>query len=382
MSLSLTCTAFAVTTRPIRIYSIVVLSRLIQDRKEFEKHLKDHRNRIQEVVWHGLDLESLMRDPVMWKSLLRQACMSSVVASVVRDPNLLWMPVEPVDPSYENMCRVSADWISEQFESLPNMTTLTIKPMPDTRAFGFDMRKDVKPGHIENPNGQFDFLVALSALSQPWSKVRTLNLDTRFPGSDVWRAPLEDSPAFRYLTTINICVVPKRKEYIWGSEYGTLVHFLQHARNLRSLKLCFLDVRYEEGPRESSDSAGFLNGLFSDYVKWPHLHSLHIVNVPHLSRTFLVADPLERLRHLTLDNCDVTSQDLKWLRRGRELSQLESITIRSRRFSSDYHLVTETRLLAFLANRVQGLGPGTRTGRIVTANTEVPLGNLCSFCTK
>ncbi|KAI0550618.1 hypothetical protein F4679DRAFT_594549 [Xylaria curta] len=378
-SLMLTCTAFAAIARPILSNSQVVLSRLIEDRNRFEKHLKNHPKHIQEVIWQGLDLESLMKNTAVWESILRQACTSSVVPSVVRDPNLLWMPVELVDSSYANMCRESADWISEQVKSLPNMTTLTIKPMPDTRAFGLE----VEPHHIKNPKGQFDFLIALSTLSQPWSKVRTLNLYTGPQGTNIWRAPIQDSQAFQYLTTINICVMPSPEEYEGRDRTRTLVRCLRRATNLRSLKLCFLDVQYNKRKSlESSEPRMFVNELFeypwSGEINWRHLHSLHIVNLPGVGPYFGInfSSIKTLLRHITLDDCDTTPYDLacfgKW--------QLYSITIRSR-YSCPR--VSEERVLDFvrgLRGQVESLGPGiTKTTKIVT---DPPLCNPCLSCTK
>ncbi|KAI0861814.1 hypothetical protein F4860DRAFT_513609 [Xylaria cubensis] len=381
-SLGLTCTALAAITRRGRLYGQVVLSRLTQDRDEFEKMVKSHGKCVKEVIWQGLDLEYWARNRLAWEYLLRQARSSAVL----QDRSLLWIPIKFTDYIDNPIGWVSANWISDQFESLPNMTSLTIKPMPETRAFCNNVTDGVPPHLMKRASGQFDFVLALYALSQPGSKVRTLNLVTRFPRDDIWDVPIEgwvapiedcdvptadgedspiqepilDSQAFQYLTTINICAAPIQNTYY--GVYGSLGCCLSKAKNLRNLKLCF------------PSSANYLERLFIE-VDWPHLHSLHIVDAPD----FFVLDPVKTVRHLTLDGCDVTSTSLH---RFRYFQQLESITIRSqsvcRPASEEYpwSLVSEARVLAFLKDQT-ALGLDNAKEEIVT-DTEVPLCNLCS----
>ncbi|TRX93782.1 hypothetical protein FHL15_005458 [Xylaria flabelliformis] len=390
-SLGLTCTALAAITRRGRLYGQVVLSRLSQDRDEFEKVVKSHGKYVKEVTWQGLDIEYWAKNRLAWQYLLRKAHSSAVL----QDPSLLWIPAKFVDYIYDPIGRVSANWISDQFGSLPNMTTLTIKPMPETRAFGNNVTDGVPP-HLNNRgSGDFDFVIALYALSRPGSKVRTLNLHTRFPRGDIWDVPIEgwdvpmedgdilwedvdvpiqDSQAFQYLTTIHICAGPVERDYY--SPDGTLGRCLQQAKNLRSLKLCFPDVPSKESSRPFT-SGNYLEMLFIE-ANWPHLHSLHLINVLGIYGLGFV----KKVRHLTLDDCEVTAASLDRFRKLELYTQLESITIRSRPVYEEFPqiLVSEARVLAFLKNQA-ALGHDTAEGEIVT-DTEVSLCTLCSSCTK
>ncbi|KAI0185475.1 hypothetical protein EV127DRAFT_412187 [Xylaria flabelliformis] len=391
-SLGLTCTALAAITRRGRLYGQVVLSRLTQDRDEFEKIVKSHGKCVKEVIWQGLDLESWASNRLLWQHLLRHAQSSAVL----QDDSLLWIPIKFVDWAYEPILgRIPANWISDQFESLPNMTTLTIKPMPETRAFCNNVTDGLPPNLMYRKGGQFDFVIALYALSRPGSKVRTLNLGTRFPKDDIWDVPIEgwdtpldddsgtpmedlnapNSEAFQYLTTINICAAPIHRDYY--SQYGTLGRCLQKAKNLRNLKLCFPDVPSTKCS-SSFSSANYLDDLFTE-VNCPHLHSLHIVNASYFGGPYW----LKTVRYLTLDDCDVTPRSLDWFRTSKLFTQLESVTIRSRPVSEDFPpriLVSEARVLAFLKDQA-ALGHDNAKGEIIT-DTEVPLCTLCSSCTK
>ncbi|TRX88288.1 hypothetical protein FHL15_010792 [Xylaria flabelliformis] len=385
-SLRLTCTAFAAIAKPTLFYNQVVLSRLREDRDEFEKILKYHGLYVQEIVWHGLDLDSWVKCSRLWERLLREAHSSAVLQRVLRDSKLLWIPIcwrgriFPFrgDNTWENMRQAAADWISEQVESMPNMTTLTIKPMPDNQIFGkIVLGAGIGRGYQDH---RFDFTIILSVLLQPWCRVRTLNLNTRFRREDIWdaRLHLKDSPAFQHLTTINICSNSKKSEFRHRPD--SLLAHLKRAKNLRSLKLCFLK-NFGGGGGNCYDfhERFLLTDLFKK-PKWPHLHSLHIVN----GLSFRVGDPLPvygclpRLRHLTLDDCCVGYQWINEFRRQQSYSHLESISIRAGGRSSDMNLLPEARILAFLKNEVADLGVGPETGRLIVTDFKKPLCQLCS----
>ncbi|KAI1753949.1 hypothetical protein F4782DRAFT_528879 [Xylaria castorea] len=400
-SLRLTHPAFDAIARPLLLYGRVFLSRLIKDRDEFEEVADSHGRYVKEVIWRGLDFESWVQSPCLWAYIMGQAHPSGVLESVVRDANLLWIPIrysfqanvhdEQVDSTYKEMRRASADWISKQIEYMPNITTLTIRPMPDSRAFGktietikpqYDYRQhrqghDYEPIDTNHLNGEFDFVVALSALRRPKCKVRTLNLDTTFRRPDIWDARLQDAQTFQHLTTINICCTPRGSMGVVAS--GTLLHCLQRAENLRSLKLCFSHVPGKKYFCYLPDSPEyFLRELF-EQTSWPHLHSLHIVNVRYRN----IVAPLPGLRHLTLDDCFMRYDWFENIRTQRVYPHLESITIRAYQNSGEtkrpVQIASEARMLAFLRNEVADLDPNViyHDGEIIT-DTKVPLCQLCS----
>ncbi|KAI0550680.1 hypothetical protein F4679DRAFT_542177 [Xylaria curta] len=383
-SLRLTCTALAAIARPALIYSKVVLSRLRSDRDEFEKAVQDHRIYVQEIIWQGLDLDSWAKDDQLWQGILRRAHPNSMFQRLVRDPKLLWIPIRWQrriwDKDWKNMWQASADWISEQIESMPNVTTLTIKPMPDIRVFGKTFEEGFDSGHY-NEDRQFDFAVVLYVLLQPWCRVRTLNLDTRLPRRDFWDAKLylEDSSAFQHLTSINICAIPRHE---WSRHYfdSLLVH-LKRAKNLRSLKLCFSDVP-SKWNCTYRDTRFLLWDLFKKR-RWPHLQSLHLVNAQsfHMVGRPLPLCCLPELRHLTLDNCDVKHQWIDDVRIQQTYPRLELITIRAEA-KCCRKLTSEARILAYLKNEVADLDISHMIcGEIVT-DLNVPPCQLCSACTK
>ncbi|KAI0550619.1 hypothetical protein F4679DRAFT_594550 [Xylaria curta] len=348
-SLRCTCEAFATIAKPL-LYERVVLSRLIEDRDEFEKIGKEYGRHVREVIWQGLDLEFWLNNLALTRYLTNEAHPSILAASVARNSNLIWIqPRLFTDVRIGKEWQTLVDWISKQIDDLPNMTTLTIKPMPETRAFGSDVEKVprfwTQPQNFESTI--FDFILALLALGRPSCRVRTLNLDNRFRETDILEALLG-------------CIL--------------------RAKNLRNLKLCFAsalaNAYHEPEP--------FLRKLFCG-DSWPHLHTLHLVNL----ESFLIILATERskrlvgLRHLTLDDCTIRPSTAEYFKREQLYTQLESITIRAhtvfprRRFPK--LVVSGPRVLAFLRNEVADLGPDINSktrGELVT-DARVPPCQLC-----
>ncbi|KAI0861755.1 hypothetical protein F4860DRAFT_524100 [Xylaria cubensis] len=381
-SLRLTCTAFAAIAKPILFYGRVILSRLREDRDEFEKILKIYGIYVQEIVWQGPDLDPCGE----WtrEHLPREAHSSVVLQRVLGGSKLLWIPIRSRgsiypfrgDGTWENMRQAAADWISEQVENMPNMTTLTIKPMPDNQVFG-----KIIPGEGTASGYQdykFDFTIILSVLLQPWCRVRTLNLNTRFRRQDIWDAKLhlKESPAFQHLTTINICIISDKQKSRYRPD--SLFAHLQRAKNLRSFKSCFSKM-----PSRGDNYCFRIENFPTNLLRkgfWPRLHSLHIINGLFFDRgnSRLIYYRLPRLRHLTLDHCYVKYGWINEIRRNQTYPHLESITIRAGEESSDKNLISEARILAFLKNEIADLGLGNRTEREIVTEMKEPLCQLCS----
>ncbi|KAI0185476.1 hypothetical protein EV127DRAFT_473496 [Xylaria flabelliformis] len=401
-SLRRTCKAFATIAGPILLCERVILSRLEEDRAKFKNVVKYHGRHVREVIWQGLNLDFWLLNPVYLED---EAHSTILAASVLQDTNLLWVPpqnypdptigkiwqaasvlpdssllwVPPQnhpDPTIGKIWQAATNWISKQIDNMPNMTTLTIKLMPDNRAFGSGFKE--VPMSWTQPRvygiSDFDFVVALMALGRPGCRVRTLNLDTRFGKWNILQVPMQDTDAFQYLTTINICFGPVKRWKYRGSH--PLLTCIERSENLRNLKLCFEDGLGTglNGPDLLLHGLKYLGG-------WPRLRSLHI-NAPLWLERY--SGYLSGLRHLTLDDCAVTADMLDCFRRNEYHTLLESITIRARptnsaRFTT--HLISSATVLAFIKREVEELGPGDtyKTPRELITDTTMPQCHLCSL---
>ncbi|KAI1735306.1 hypothetical protein F4680DRAFT_452999 [Xylaria scruposa] len=361
----------------------VILSRLIEDRDAFEKIGNEHGSDVQEVIWQGLDLELWQHNSDLTRYLLNEARPDILAASVARNSSLLW-----IQPLYFFIERIGkelqplVDWFGNQIDNLPNMTTLTIKAMPENRSFGSDF-KTVSRYWTQPPtfdNTSFDFIVALQALGRTSCRVRTLNLVNIFRATDILEAQMQGLDAFQNLTTINICCGLINKESKSGL---TVLGCILRSENLRNLKLCFASARRNHNAGLEPEPV--LRKLFCG-ENWPHLHSLHLVNA---SAFFNLRAPersrrLAGLRHLTLDDCTISPFVVEYLKREQLHTQLRSITIRAHTIGPQERfpktLVDGSRVLAYLRNEVADLGPGINSetpGELVT-DTEVPRCQLCS----
>ncbi|KAI0861813.1 hypothetical protein F4860DRAFT_524137 [Xylaria cubensis] len=383
-SLRRTCKAFATIAGPVLLCERVILSRLEEDRAKFKNVVKYHGRHVREVIWQGLNLQNWRHinwrdNPASCDYLEDEAHSDVLAANVMQNTDLLWIPPQYYpDPTVGKIWQAATNWISKQVDDMPNMTTLTIKPMPYIRAFG----RETKEGHrfwAQYPvvgSTDFDFVIPLMALRRPSCRVRTLNLDTRFGKMNILEVQMQDMDAFQYLTTINICFGPVKSRDYTASR--PLLACIKRSENLRNLKLCFADT----SSKEKHDPDLFLRGLICHRGS-SRLRSLHIVNTSSFLAPRAYSGWLSGLRHLTLDDCDVTSSVLHWFRLHRYYTQLESITIRARPVDSRRffrYLVPSATVLAFIKRDVEDLGPGIiyeTPGELIT-DTPMPQCHLCS----
>ncbi|KAI1825537.1 hypothetical protein F4861DRAFT_194841 [Xylaria intraflava] len=283
-ALRLTCKGFAAMAKTATLYHTVAISRLKEDRDKFVgiASIPQLAKYVRQIVWHDLDLET------WWaaQSLYAAWPVSQQAAAV--DISLFWIPCLSTN-SNGNLWIASevlaeqlsdCDWIANGVVRMPNLTTITVRPMPFTRSF---RRRDITymAGHfavtgslVDGMYGSLGLKLMLPTLHQQGCRVRALNIEENPTRRTLAALSLDDMNAFKNLTSISICfgLDSMQSEQSWQP----LMRCLQSANKLQTLKICF-----QQAMRtcHASDGAAqtFVNLLFS-VCCWPHLSTLQLVN--------------------------------------------------------------------------------------------------------
>ncbi|KAI0966502.1 hypothetical protein F4678DRAFT_484130 [Xylaria arbuscula] len=373
ISLSLTCRAFATTTRHALSLALVVISRLKADRDAFLEIAQDpwRAKYVKEIIWeelrlerHGIEVVSLNSSEA--ELLDRAAC----------DVNLFWAPKRDWDLSmrrYER--RHNFKWLIRGMKKMANLKTIANRPMRGYRKFGYKGQDILAVQYASKLwNIKQHANLHLNAIGEVFykskCKVRGLNLSI---GTLSCKYYYLDTHTFKHLTTLEICILT-------GHSTTTLYELtcfsnqIQTLRALRNLKLHFRRL----GDTLPQDWIATLLQNLLNAAHWPRLASFHLVNGPRQSinhpdlLTEILANLGPQLHKLALDECGVTYGFLDRMRTEQKFPQLQSFVVRYRgRASRQRVAVAETRVLGFLRNEISDLQPATLTSAATPLYTHI-----------
>ncbi|KAI0100481.1 hypothetical protein GGR51DRAFT_564016 [Nemania sp. FL0031] len=268
-----------------------------------------------------------------------------------------------------------SDWLEKDIRRMRCLKSITVRIRRrnnEYKAGVIGCHKDSTDHYYHKSLG---VAIALLILSRLRRQIQELNLSIIVPQLGFGSLSLKDKDAFRYLTSLSICVFNAND--VSRMEDDILILCIQAAKSLKSLKLCFPCFPTPEYFIDSGSplpwNAVFVRKLFNE-PRWPYLESFHIIGNSRLinihndgsqdetnrnSYNALTNDSLlpianlgKQLRILHMEGCRVNYRDLRLMRDKNIFPNLECIKIHFQSYRAVDRFVPPDELLAFLKRSI------------------------------
>ncbi|KAI1130874.1 hypothetical protein F5Y10DRAFT_262815 [Nemania abortiva] len=287
------------------------------------------------------------------------------------------------EPSEKSTCKGLIRWWSDELfrgiKHLYNLKTITIRiRRHSSRQMASRNRLDEEEAQrylIES----LGMTIALLTICQPETMIQNLNLAVAVPQLGHQDTFLNQTRIFEYLTTMSICVFPTSD--ISRIKEDMFVPCIQAAKMLRKLRLCFPQKAFSKPDPERPDFAPipwdvvFVSKLFNK-PHWRYLRSFHLLSLSRFidvnndghettsgnyrvlndGRILMpIANLGPQLCKLQMTNCQVSHEDLRWIRDEQMFPDLESILLNQTIYNGgrgDTIFSTVDKVLAYLRERI------------------------------